>query len=93
MLHFLLIQHDVANININIRKWVFNLREWLRALRGNRSSTEIAGLMGITQQYYNYIENGKRQKNMDIQLCEKISKIFDISIEEIVKNEMLDKEG
>ena len=63
------------------------MREWLRALRGNRPASEIAALMGMSQQYYNYIENGKRQKVMDLQLVEKISKVFNISIQEIVDYE------
>ena len=62
-------------------------REWLKALRGDRPTAEVAAQMGITKQYYNYIENGKRQKKMDIQLCEKISEIFGVPIATIIEYE------
>lgn len=63
------------------------MREWLKALRGERSTADIAKLLGISQQYYSYIENGERQKRMNIQLCDRISKIFDISVEQIIEYE------
>ena len=63
------------------------MREWLINLRGEISQSEIAEKLGITQQYYSYIENGERQKKMDIQLCEKIAAIFGISISDIIKFE------
>lgn len=52
------------------------MREWLIKLRGNASQGDIAKKLGITQQYYSYIENGERQKKMDIQICEKIAHVF-----------------
>lgn len=64
------------------------MREWLINLRGEISQSEIAEKLGITQQYYSYIENGERQKKMDIQLCEKIAAIFGISISDIIKFEV-----
>lgn len=63
------------------------MREWLINLRGEISQSEIAEKLGITQQYYSYIENGERQKKMDIQLCEKIADIFGISVSDIIKFE------
>lgn len=63
------------------------MREWLINLRGEISQSEIAEKLGITQQYYSYIENGERQKKMDIQLCEKIANIFGISVSDIIKFE------
>lgn len=63
------------------------MREWLRALRGTRTTTEIAKELGISQQYYSYIENAERQKNMDLQLCKKICKVFDITLADIAEYE------
>ena len=63
------------------------MREWLINLRGEISQSEIAEKLDITQQYYSYIENGERQKKMDIQLCEKIADIFGISVSDIIKFE------
>ena len=63
------------------------MREWLIKLRGNASQGDIAKKLGITQQYYSYIENGERQKKMDIQICEKIAQVFGISVEDVIKFE------
>ena len=63
------------------------MREWLIKLRGNASQGDIAKKLGITQQYYSYIENGERQKKMDIQICEKIAHVFEISVEDVIKFE------
>lgn len=38
-------------------------RQEMIKLRGNKSQREIAKLLGITQQYYSLIENGKRGIN------------------------------
>ena len=46
------------------------MREWLINLRGNIPQSEIAEKIGITQQYYSYIENGERQKKMDISVAD-----------------------
>ena len=64
-----------------------SVREWLRTLRGDRSTTDIAKELGISQQYYSYIENEERQKKMDLQLCKKISKLFGVSVADIVEFE------
>lgn len=63
------------------------MREWLIALRGSESQDDVAKKLGITQQYYSYIENGERQKKMDIQICEKIAQVFGISVAEIIAYE------
>ncbi|MBP1546330.1 MAG: helix-turn-helix transcriptional regulator [Oscillospiraceae bacterium] len=68
------------------------MRDWLIKLRGDSSQSEIAKKLGITQQYYSYIENGDRQKKMDIQICEKIAQIFGISVADVINYESaLDK--
>lgn len=63
------------------------MRKWLVKLRGNATQSEIAARLGITQQYYSYIENGDRQKKMDIQICEKIADIFNISVADVIRYE------
>lgn len=63
------------------------MREWLIKLRGNATQSEIASRLGITQQYYSYIENGDRQKKMDIQICEKIAEVFNISVADVIRYE------
>jgi transcriptional regulator with XRE-family HTH domain len=63
------------------------LRDWLVKLRGNMSTGDVAKKLGISQQYYSYIENGKRQKKMDIQMCERIAMAFGIDISDVVRYE------
>lgn len=70
-----------------IVKEMKQLREWLIKLRGETSQEDIAKKLGITQQYYSYIETGERQKKMDIQICEKIASIFNISVADIIRYE------
>lgn len=65
------------------------MRNWLKQLREERGMTQkqVAEQLNISESYYSYIEAGDRQKMMDISLARKISKIFGISIEQIVENE------
>lgn len=63
------------------------MREWLIKLRGSSTQGDIAKKLGISQQYYSYIENGERQRKMDIQICEKIAEVFNISVSDVIKYE------
>ena len=63
------------------------MRDWLIKLRGELPQSEIAQKLGITQQYYSYIEDGKRQKEMDIQMCERIAQTFGISVADVINYE------
>ena len=62
------------------------MRQWLKQLREEKNLTQcqLAKMLGISQQYYCTIEKGIRQKYMSIELAYKLTKIFDISIDEIV---------
>lgn len=57
------------------------VRERMKEIRGNRSQQEIASLLGISQQSYASIENGKRGikpkffKKFEIVFNEKIDKL------------------
>lgn len=65
------------------------MRKWLKELREKNgiSQTDAAARLGVTQQYLGLIENGERQKKMSLDLAQKISILFDIPIDEILKNE------
>ena len=63
------------------------MREWLIKLHGSSTQGDIAKKLGISQQYYSYIENGERQRKMDIQICEKIAEVFNISVSDVIKYE------
>lgn len=54
----------------------------MRAQRGE-SQQDVANALGITRQYYGYIEDGSRQKRMDIMLAGLISVHFGVSVSEI----------
>ena len=65
------------------------MRGWLANARANKGLTQaqIAEKIGITESYYCMIENGDRQKKMDITLAAKLSSILEIPIAEIVEIE------
>lgn len=73
----------------NVLKGGVNMRKWLKEKRINKgmSQQNVAEKLGITQQYYNLIENAERKKELDVSLLTKLSGIFEISIEEIVRLE------
>ena len=59
------------------------MRGYLKELREQKgfSQQNVADSIGITRQYYQQIENGERQKNMDISLVVQLSNLFGISPE------------
>lgn len=65
------------------------MRDYLKELRDQRGYTmqDIADKIGISKQYYSLIENGERQRKMDITLIQGLSRIFDIPLETIVCEE------
>ena len=66
-----------------------NLREWLKDARTKKGLTmkDISSKLGISESYYCAIENGDRQKNMDITLVSGLSLALGISVSRIVKFE------
>ena len=62
------------------------MRKWLKEARTKKDMTmkQIAVELGITESYYSLIENGDRQKMMDISLAKKLSDILDIPVEKII---------
>ena len=65
------------------------MREYLKKLREERGYTMqfVADKLGISKQYYQRIEVGDRQQNMDITLAVKLSEIFGLSIQNIIDYE------
>lgn len=65
------------------------MREWLKEKRINKGMTmkQMAEKLDISEGYYSYIENGERQKHMDITLVSKLSVIFSLPIQQIVELE------
>ena len=72
----------------------------MRELRGKRSQAQMASLLGMTQQHYCNIENGKRGinpkyfKTLEAVFNEKIEKLApDIFINKKILNERRYKKG
>lgn len=65
------------------------MREWLKKLRENSglSQQEVAEKLNISRQYYQQIEAGDRQQNMDITLVAKLSDLLGVAIPIIIENE------
>ena len=58
-----------------------NLREWLKVLRvdSGKSQQDVADAIGITKQYYQLIEAGKRQSSLSSLLIMKLANYFNLS--------------
>lgn len=65
------------------------MRMWLRELRTKNGFSQqyVAEKCGITQQYYNQIEIGERQKDMNLSLMQSLSKIFNVPLDYIAQKE------
>ena len=65
------------------------MREWMEQARKERGFTMkmVSAELGISESYYSMIERGERQQNLDIALAAKMSGIFGVSLEYIVKQE------
>lgn len=65
------------------------MRTWLKKQREAKSLTmkEMGIRLGISESYYCAIENGDRQKNMDMVLASGFATIFELPIAEIVRME------
>ena len=65
------------------------MREYLVALRKEKNLTqkELARKLDVSESYYNQIENGERQKKMDISLVNRLSLVLGIPITTIIKHE------
>lgn len=70
------------------------MRLWLKDARTKKGLTmkDISSKLGISESYYCAIENGDRQKNMDITLVSGLSAALGISVSKIVKFEKEDSQ-
>lgn len=65
------------------------MRSWLKNARESKGLTMKAAADGlnISESYYCSIENGTRQKRMDITLASKIAAVFGLPLADIVEME------
>ncbi len=66
------------------------MREWLRNLRIEKNLTmkAMAEKLGISESYYCAIENGERQKKMDMLLASGLATILEVPVSRIVQLDM-----
>lgn len=69
------------------------VKEWLKDLRREKglSQEETAKCLGVSQQYLSLIEQGKRQRKISLDLALKIAKLFDVSVDFVLKHEQEDE--
>lgn len=65
------------------------MRTWLKKLREQRglSQKEISEKLSIKPNYYSMIENGERQKQLSMELAQKIADVFGVTLDYISKHE------
>ncbi len=65
------------------------MRGYLREKREQRGLTQqdMASRLDISLSYYNQIENGDRQKNLELLLADKIAHFLGVSIDFIITEE------
>lgn len=69
------------------------MRKWMKETRKKLGLTQAqaAESLGITEGYYLMIENGDRQKSLDLAFVQKLSKLFGMTVQQIADAEI--KEG
>ena len=65
------------------------MRKYLKTLRENAKMTqdEAAEKIGISRAYYVRIENGERQKDLDLSFVVRLSGLFNVSVDWIAEQE------
>ena len=66
------------------------MRDWLKKARTGAKMTmkETAKKIGVSESYYCAIENGTRQRSMDLSLAQKLSDIFQLPVKQILDDEL-----
>lgn len=61
------------------------MRNWMKSKREERGLTlkQVGDAMGISESYYKLIEDGARQRTLDLTTAEKIGKLFGLSLPQI----------
>lgn len=67
-----------------------SMREYLKKMRNakNVSQKETAEALGISQNYYSCIENGQKQKNIDLKIMIGLSDFFSVDLQQLIDKEI-----
>jgi len=65
------------------------MRDWMKDARTKKGLTQlqVAKELDVSEGYYSYIESGERQKRMDITMAAKLSRVFDMPVQQIIELE------
>lgn len=65
------------------------MRTWLKELRIKNGYTQayMAEKLGISQQYYSFIESKRKQKDLSLSLAVKLCELFQVPMEFIITEE------
>lgn len=65
------------------------MRKYLKELRGRvkASQQDVAKALGISQNYYSQIENGIKQKDINLGLLIKMAAFFEVDLEYLIEQE------
>lgn len=65
------------------------MREWLKKLREDRGwrQVDVAEKLEVSIQQYNFIENGKRQEDMNLSTASKLADLFNIPLSAVRMHE------
>lgn len=65
------------------------MREWLRNIRKEKKLTlkEVGTALGVSESYYCAIENGERQKRMDVAFAIGLAEVLGMSVAELIRLE------
>lgn len=65
------------------------MRDWLKEKRVEKNLTQdqMSEQLGISLSYYNLIENGERQKKMDLSIANQLSVILGMTLKQIIELE------
>ena len=65
------------------------MRHYLKMLRQGKGLTQLetAKKLNVSESYYSMLENGERQKDMNLSLAEKLAEVFGVSLSQIVEEE------
>lgn len=73
------------------------MRSYLKKLRDDNSVTQdaLSEAIGISQNHYSNIENGARQKVIDLSLLVKIADYYSVPVQQLIEQELalLKEEG
>ncbi len=79
----------LADFPICIVLEVSEMRDWLRQIRKDRRMTmkDMGVKLGISESYYCAIENGERQKRMDLALAASLAAVLGLAVAQVVAYE------